>query len=54
MQAAIEQHLPTVVSQMAPGRPLNQVITDEGQKIQYTAFEIAKGVINVGRIHGAP
>jgi RHS repeat-associated protein len=54
VQAAIEQHLPTVVSQMAPGKPLNQIITVDGQRIQYTAFEIAKGVINVGRIHGAP
>jgi len=54
VMAAIQGHLPTVASRIVPGQPLNQIITVEGQRIQYTAFEISKGVINVGRIHPVP
>ena len=54
VRAAISQHLPTVASQIAPGSPLNQVISVGGQKLQYTAFPISEGVINVGRIHPVP
>lgn len=31
---------------------LNQVIEVAGKKIQYTAFKLPDGRINVGRIHG--
>lgn len=53
VQTAIEEHLSTVVSQIVNGKPLNQVIEVAGQKIQYTAFKLSDGTINVGRIHAA-
>jgi RHS repeat-associated protein len=52
VQAAIEEHLPTVASQIVEGKPLIQVIEVAGKKIQYTAFKLSDGTINVGRIHG--
>jgi RHS repeat-associated protein len=52
VQTAIEEHLPTVVSKIVEGKPLNQVIEVGGKKIQYTAFKLSDGTINVGRIHG--
>ena len=52
VQTAIEEHLPTVASQIVEGKPLNQVVEVAGKKIQYTAFKLADGTINVGRIHG--
>lgn len=52
--SAVQQHLPTVASQLAPGRPLNQIIEVAGQRIQYTAYPLANGVVNVGRIHPVP
>jgi ferritin-like metal-binding protein YciE len=54
VMAAIERHLQTVITQLQPGRPLNQVIEVAGQRIQYTAFQVAEGVVNVGRIHPVP
>ncbi|MBI3201894.1 MAG: RHS repeat-associated core domain-containing protein [Myxococcales bacterium] len=51
---AIEQQLPGVASRIPAGRPLNQVIQVGGQQIQYSAFRLPNGVINVGRIHGVP
>ena len=54
VQEAIEAHLPTVASQLTPGQPLNQIIQVDGQRIQYTAYQLGDGVINVGRIHGVP
>jgi hypothetical protein len=54
VMAAIEADLATAASQLQPGQPLNQVITVAGQQIQYTAYLLANGVINVGRIHGSP
>jgi predicted DNA-binding protein (UPF0251 family) len=52
VQRAIEEHLPKVASKITEGKPLNQVIEVAGQKIQYTAFKLSDGTINVGRIHG--
>ena len=54
VQSAIERHLLTVIDQIASGRPLNQVIEVAGQRVQYTAFRLPDGTINVGRIHGVP
>jgi RHS repeat-associated protein len=54
VEFVIRQHLPTVINQLQPGKPLNQVVTVAGQRLQYTAFQLANGVINVGRIHGVP
>ena len=54
VQAAIEEHLPTVASQLTPGKPLNQIIEVGGQRLQYSAFLLKDGIINVGRIHPVP
>jgi RHS repeat-associated protein len=53
VQKAIEDHLPTVISKIQDGKPLNEVIVVAGQKIQYTAFKLQDCTINVGRIHAA-
>jgi hypothetical protein len=52
--AAVEKHLSTVISQLQPGKPLNQVIVVAGERIQYTAYLVEQGIINVGRIHPVP
>lgn len=54
VRSAIQNDLRGVASQIAPGRPFNQVISVAGQRIQYTAFRLANGAINIGRIHGVP
>lgn len=54
VRGAVLQHLPTVADQLQPGRPLNQVITVGGTRLQYTAFQLQDGVINVERIHPVP
>lgn len=54
VQAAIERHLATVADRIPNGQPLNQVIEVAGQRIQYSAFRLPDGTINVGRIHGIP
>jgi RHS repeat-associated protein len=54
VQSGVQSHLKTVASQIAPGKPFNQIIEVGGQRIQYTAFKLPDGTINVGRIHGAP
>jgi hypothetical protein len=54
VRTAITQHLPTVASQLQPGSPLNQVISVGGQKLQYTAYQVSEGIVNVGRIHPIP
>jgi hypothetical protein len=52
VQAAVQQHLQSVASQLTAGKPLNQVIEVDGVRVQYTAYLVADGVANVGRIHG--
>ncbi len=54
VQFGVQSHLKTVASQITPGKPFNQIIEVGGQRIQYTAFKLPDGTINVGRIHGAP
>jgi hypothetical protein len=34
------------------GIPFNQTIVVNGQTIQYTAYGLPNGIINIGRIHG--
>lgn len=36
---------------MKPNEHLNRVITVQGQKLQYTAYKLPNGKINIGRIH---
>jgi len=54
VQSGVQTHLKTVALQITPGKPFNQVIEVGGQRIQYTAFKLPDGTVNVGRIHGAP
>lgn len=54
VQSAVQTHLKTVASQITPGKLSSQVIEIGGQRIQYNAFKLPDGTINVGRIHGAP
>jgi hypothetical protein len=48
----VETHFRGVSSQIATGKPFNQIIEVAGQRIQYTAFKLKNGTINIGRIHG--
>ncbi len=52
VRTAIETHLRTVSDQIQPGSPFIQTITIAGEKIQYTAYQLADGTVNIGRIHG--
>ncbi len=52
VESSIESHLRSVSSQIVEGQPFNQIIEVSGQQIQYTAFKLPNGIINVGRIHG--
>ncbi len=54
VQSAIQSDLRGMASQITTGQPFNQVISVAGQRVQYTAFRLANGVINIGRIHGVP
>lgn len=54
VESAVRANLSRIISQVEPGKPFNRVIEVEGQRIQYTAFKLSDGTINVGRIHGAP
>lgn len=48
----ISNHFPSVASSIPSGRPLNSIITVGSVQIQYSAFKLADGTINIGRIHG--
>lgn len=52
VKSAVETHLKVVSSQIVAGKPFNQIIEVAGQRIQYTAFKLKDGTINIGRIHG--
>jgi len=54
VQSTIRSHLGQVHGQIQTGQPFNQVIRISGMNVQYTAFRLESGSINVGRIHGAP
>ena len=54
VQEAIQKHLPSVIDKIPSGSPLNRVIEVGGKRIQYSAFRLPDGSINVGRIHGVP
>lgn len=52
VKTAVETHFKRVSSQIVSGKPFNQIIEVGGQRIQYTAFKLKDGTINIGRIHG--
>jgi hypothetical protein len=54
VQTAVRDHLQSVAMQVVVGKPFNQIIEVAGRRIQYTAFRLPDGTINVGRIHGVP
>ncbi|WP_304064867.1 RHS repeat domain-containing protein [Pedobacter glucosidilyticus] len=52
IQSAVKSHLPTIATKMVVGKPYNQIISVSGHRIQYTAYKLSNGIINIGRIHG--
>mgnify|MGYP002780252968 CR=1 FL=1 len=54
VQSRIREHLATVSGQISAGKPSNFVVDVAGRNIQYTAFRLPNGSINIGRIHGYP
>ena len=52
VQKAIITHFKDVGHRVVAGKPFNQVVTVDGHKIQYTAYKLSDGTINIGRIHG--
>ena len=54
VQEAVRNNIGAMSSQIVPGKPFIQIITVDGQKIQYNAYMLPNGTINVGRINGVP
>jgi hypothetical protein len=52
VMTSIKADLPLVLSKIETGKPLNCIIKVAGKEIQYTAYKLANGTINIGRIHG--
>ncbi|RCR65964.1 hypothetical protein DUE52_29540 [Larkinella punicea] len=52
VETAIKKHFPSIASKITEGKPLNSIIEIAGQRIQYSAFKLSDGTINIGRIHG--
>ena len=52
VKSAVESHFRGVASQIVPGKPFIQRVKVGGRNIQYTAFKLKDGTINIGRIHG--
>lgn len=54
VEQAIRNDISSASSLIVPGKPFIQVITVDGQKLQYNAYMLPNGTINVGRINGVP
>jgi len=54
LQSTIKNNLTTIGPTMSLNRLTIQTVTINGQLIQYNAFKLPNGTINVGRIHGVP
>lgn len=52
VQNAIMKHFRTIYKEIKEGQSLNKIITVEGQQIQYSAYKLSDGTVNIGRIHG--
>lgn len=48
----IKKNLNQFSSKIIEGKPYNKIVMVKGKKIQYTAYKLKDGTINVGRIHG--
>lgn len=53
VQSGVLKHLPTVISKVKPGYPLNVITKINGVRLQYSVFKLSDGTYNIGRIHGA-
>uniref|UniRef100_UPI000527B373 RHS repeat-associated core domain-containing protein n=1 Tax=Thiolinea disciformis TaxID=125614 RepID=UPI000527B373 len=52
VQLAVENDLRQgTASQVVSGRPFNGIVEVAGHRLQYTAFRLPNGVLNIGRIH---
>jgi RHS repeat-associated core domain len=49
---AVELNLKSQSHFIENGKPFNQTVIVNGQRIQYTAYKLPNGIINIGRIHG--
>jgi hypothetical protein len=54
VKSAITTEVKAIASQIAPGQPFNRIIDVGGVRLQYTAYKLSDGTINIGRIHAAP
>jgi hypothetical protein len=52
VKAAIEINMQLQSNFVEIGRPFNQIIIVGEKYIQYTAYKLPNGIINIGRIHG--
>lgn len=52
IKTRIESHLQLVHKKIETSKPYNGIITIGKQKLQYTAYKLDNGIINIGRIHG--
>lgn len=52
VKKAVENNLQWFIPTLQGGKPLNVIITVGGKRLQYTAYKLPNGTINVGRIHG--
>jgi hypothetical protein len=51
VKAAVNTDIKAKIDFINQGTPCNQVVIVNGQKIQYTAYKLPDGTINIGRIH---
>jgi len=52
VENAVKTDLQNISSTMVSGKPYDQIISVSGIKLQYTAYKLPDGTINIGRIHG--
>ncbi|MDD7888278.1 RHS repeat-associated core domain-containing protein [Flavivirga sp. 57AJ16] len=50
VQKAVQESVKQSSKLIVKGKPFNKIITVGGQQIQYTAYKLPSGLINVGRI----
>ena len=53
LSATITNDMRSASSQIVTGQPLNRVVNVNGVRVQYTAYKLPNGTINIGRMHAA-
>jgi hypothetical protein len=48
---AVSSDLKSISSSIKTGQTVNRIISVEGKSLQYTAYKLQNGTLNVGRIH---